>query len=98
MVEENRSQLEDAGAIPINRYRKIWMDFYEAKDADIVFSSAKSCLNIALNRSTFSHHLFGEIQLIYATKYVAFKEIDLYVFVALWTGCRFSIVAKLVSS
>ena len=97
-MEENRSQLEDAGAIPINRYRKIWMDFYEAKDADIVFSSAKSCLNIALNRSTFSHHLFGKIQLIYATKYVAFKEIDLYVFVALWTGCRLSIVAKLVSS
>ena len=74
MLEENRSQLEDAGAIPINRYRKIWMDFYEAKDADIVFSSAKSCLNIALNRSTFSHHLFGKIQFIYTTKYVAFKE------------------------
>ena len=73
-MEENRSQLEDAGAIPINRYRKIWMDFYEAKDADIVFSSAKSCLNIALNRSTFSHHLFGKIQLIYATECVAFKE------------------------
>ena len=73
-MEENRSQLEDTGAIPINRYRKIWMDFYEAKDADMVFSSAKSCLNIALNRSTFSHHLFGKIQPIYATKYVAFKE------------------------
>lgn len=50
------------------------MDFYEAKDADMVFLSAKSCLNIALNRSTFSHHLFGKIQLIYTTKYVAFKE------------------------
>ena len=96
-MEENRSQFEDAGAIPINRYRKFWMDFYEAKEADIVFSSAKSCLNIALNSSTFSHHLFGKIQLIYTTKYVAFKEIDSYVFVALWTGCRLSIVAKLVS-
>lgn len=74
LVEENRSQFEDAGAIPINRYRKFLMDFYEAKDADIVFSSAKSCLNIALNRSTFSYHLFGKIQLIYATKCVAFKE------------------------
>ena len=74
MVEANKSQFEDAGAIPINRYRKIWMNFYEAKDADMVFSSAKSCLNIALNRSTFSHHLFGKIQLIYITKYVAFKE------------------------
>lgn len=71
-MEENRSQLEGAGAIPINRYRKFLIDFYEAKDADIVFSSAKSCLNIALNRSTFSHHLFGKIQLIYATKCVAF--------------------------
>ena len=73
------------------------MDFYEVKDADIVFSSAKSCLNIALNSSTFSYHLFGKIQLIYATKCVAFKEINSYVFVALWTGCRLSIVAKLVS-
>ena len=73
-MEENRSQLEDAGAIPIKWYRKICMDFYEAKDADMVFLSAKSCLNIDLNRSTFSHHLFGKIQLIYTTKYVAFKE------------------------
>lgn len=74
-MEENRSQLEDAWAISPNRFHKIWMDFYEDKDADIVFSSAKSCLNIALNRSTFPPpHLFGKIQLIYTTKYVAFKE------------------------
>lgn len=78
-MEANKSQLEDAWAISPNRYRKIWMDFYEAKDADIVFLSVKSCLNIALNRSTFFHHLFGKIQLIYTTKYVAFKEIYLWV-------------------
>ena len=48
MVEENRSQFEDAGAIPINRYRKIWMDFYEAKDEDIVFLVGKILLKYCL--------------------------------------------------
>ena len=62
------------------------MDFYEAKDEDIVFLVTKSYLNIALNALHFPTIYFGKIQLIYATKYVAFKEIDLYVLLLLEDG------------
>ena len=71
------------------------MDFYEAKDADIVFLVGKILLNIASNVSDFLIISLGKTQIIYTTKCVVFEEIDLYVFVAFWTGCRLSMVAKL---